>query len=268
MRSGGNGGGAVIHPSAIVDKQVALGEGCEIGPFCVIDGVVKMGARCRLKSGVVIGAEPMDRNYCGESSAVVIGADNLFFEFVTVHRATGRDGVTEIGDNNYIMSYVHIAHNCRIGSNCTLTSGVQLGGYVQVDDYANIGGLTGVHQFCRIGRLAMVGAHSYVNRDIPPFMLAAGNPCRVRGINVVGLQRAGYGKEKIEILKEAFRIIYRSCLPLNLALKRVEDELLFTVAGLEIRELLEFCNSSVRGIELRTGRERGEDELSSGTGIS
>ncbi len=255
MRSEGNRGGPLIHPAAIIGSRVTLGAGCEIGPFCVLEGMVRLGARCRLKTGVVIGTEPMDRNYRGENSAVIIGVENIFFEFASVHRATGKDGITQIGDNNYIMSYVHIAHNCRIGSHCTLTSGVQLGGYVQVDDYANIGGLTGVHQFCRIGRLAMVGAYSYVNRDIPPFMLAAGNPCRVRGLNILGLQRAGYSGEKILIIKDAFRIIYRSQLPFNVVLKKVEDELLSTVAAAEIRELVEFCNSSVRGIELRTGRE-------------
>jgi UDP-N-acetylglucosamine acyltransferase len=252
MRSNGNRSGALIHPTAIISPGAKLGAGCEIGPYCVIAGEVTIGERCRLKTGVVIGAEPMDKKYQGENTPVQIGAENIMFEYVTVHRATGSGEKTIIGDRNYIMSYVHIAHNCRIGSDCVLTSGVLLGGHCQVADGATIGGAAGVHQHCRIGRLAMVGAHSYVNRDIPPFMLAAGNPCRVVGLNLVGLQRAGFSAEKIALLKDAWRLLYRSRLPLNLALARIEAELLPGPAQTEIHQLLEFCATSERGIELRT----------------
>ncbi len=249
---------AVIHPSALVGSDVVLGEGCQVGPFCNFTGRVRVGAACRFGTGVVIGGEPMDRAYQGEDSGVMIGAGNVFFEFVTVHRAVGEGNWTVVGDGNYIMSYVHIAHNCQVGNGCVITSGVLLGGYSQVDDLANLGGGTGVHQFCRIGRLAMVGAHSYVNRDIPPFLLAAGRPCRVRGLNRVGLQRAGMGAEKVKVLEELFRIVYRTNLPLSEALKRVEGELLHSAASEEVRCFLEFCASSRRGIELRSGPEEEE----------
>lgn len=255
MRGGGDGRSPLVHPSALVGAEVVLGLECEIGPFCRFEGRVTVGDGCRFGTGVVVGTEPMDRSYQGEESGVVIGRNNVFFEYVTVHRACGAGKVTLIGDGNYIMNYVHIAHNCRLGNNCVLTNGVQLGGYSEVNDGANLGGLTGVHQFCRIGKLAMVGAHSYVNRDIPPFVLAAGQPCRVRGLNMVGLRRAGMAQEKIEILSELFRIVYRSGLNLSQALKRVEQELQRSCAADEVNEFIEFCNNSKRGIELRTGPE-------------
>ncbi|MGB9742671.1 MAG: acyl-ACP--UDP-N-acetylglucosamine O-acyltransferase [bacterium] len=248
--------GPLIHPTAIISPQAQLGAEVEIGPFCVLEGAVIIGDHCRVKTGVVIGAEPMDKKYQGETTAVQIGTENTLFEYVTVHRATGEGSRTLIGDRNYIMSYVHIAHNCRIGSDCILTSGVLLGGHSEIHDGACLGGATGVHQYCRIGRLAMVGAHTYINRDIPPFMLAAGNPCRVFGLNLIGLQRAGFSREKIAILKEAWCLLYRSSLSLDQALNRVEAELLSGPAEIEIRQLLEFCAASQRGIELRTTPDR------------
>ncbi len=245
----------VIHPSALIGSDVVLGEGCQVGPFCHFTGKVRVGAGCRFGTGVVIGGEPMDRAYQGENSGVMIGAGNVFFEFVTVHRAVGASSWTVVGDGNYIMNYVHIAHNCRIGNGCVITSGVLLGGYSQVDDLANIGGSTGVHQFCRIGTLAMVGAHSYVNRDIPPFVLAAGRPCRVRGLNRVGLNRSGMAPEKVAVLEGLFRAVYHSRLPLSEALEWIKNELLNGVAHEEVRCFLDFCASSRRGIELRSGKE-------------
>ncbi|MEO0068246.1 MAG: acyl-ACP--UDP-N-acetylglucosamine O-acyltransferase [candidate division WOR-3 bacterium] len=244
--------GALIHPSALIGKEVILGQGCEVGPFCRIEGRVQIGANCRIGTGVVIGTPPADKKYQGEGSGVLIGNNNIFFEFVTVHRATGHNEMTVIGDGNYIMAYVHIGHNCRIGNSVTLTNGVQLAGHTEVEDGANLGGLVGVHQFCRIGTLAMIGAHSYVNKDIPPFSLAAGNPCRVYGLNIVGLERAGFSSEKILALKDAFRILYRSGLPLIQALKRIEQDLAGGPGREEINRLLEFCTNSRRGIELRT----------------
>ncbi|MGQ9679057.1 MAG: acyl-ACP--UDP-N-acetylglucosamine O-acyltransferase [bacterium] len=238
-----------------------MGLRCEVGPFCRFEGRVAVGGGCRFGTGTIVGSEPMDRSYQGEASCVVIGEKNVFFEYVTVHRACGEEMVTLIGDGNYIMNYVHVAHNCRIGNNCVLANGVQLGGYSKVDDGANLGGLTGVHQFCRIGKLAMVGAHSYVNRDIPPFVLAAGNPCRVRGLNLVGLRRAGMAQEEVEVIAELFRILYRSGLNLSQALKQIEREMLGGVADKAVEDFLEFCYNSRRGIELRTGPERATDDV-------
>ncbi|MEO0079354.1 MAG: acyl-ACP--UDP-N-acetylglucosamine O-acyltransferase [candidate division WOR-3 bacterium] len=244
-----------VHPTALIEPTVSLGTGCEVGPFCRFEGRVEVGPNCRFGTGVCLGSRPMDRKFQAEETAVRIGSGNIFHDYSTVSRSVGEGTATVIGDNNYIMAYVHIAHNCRIGSGCILTNGVQLAGHVEVFDQANLGGLVGVHQFCRIGRLAMVGAGSYVNKDIPPFMLAAGNPCRVRGLNLVGLRRAGISDSALSLLKQAFRIIYRSNYNLAQALKLIENELSGKTAGIELAELLEFCHSSKRGIELRTGPE-------------
>jgi UDP-N-acetylglucosamine acyltransferase len=236
---------------------VTLGPGTEVGPFCRFEGRVSVGARCRFAAGVAVGGPPMDRKYRGEPTEVAIGSDNTFFEYATVHRSSGEGTSTVIGDNNMVMAYVHVAHNCRVGSGCVLTNGVQLAGHVEVGDGANIGGLAGVHQFCRIGALAMVGACSYVSKDIPPFVLAAGNPCRVRGLNAVGLERAGFAAEETASLRHAFRLVYRSGLNLTQALARIESELLTgIVAGRQhVAAFAGFLGSSRRGIELRTGPE-------------
>ncbi|MEO0085782.1 MAG: acyl-ACP--UDP-N-acetylglucosamine O-acyltransferase [candidate division WOR-3 bacterium] len=248
----------MIHPTAVVDPSVEFGPGVEVGPFCRLQGRVSVGAGTRLMTGVVIGGEPMDRRYAGEETGVAIGCNNTFYEYATVHRSTGAGTLTRIGDANCIMAYVHIAHNCRVGSNCTLTNGVQLAGHVEVGDGATIGGLTGVHQFCRIGELAMVGACSYVNKDVPPFMLAAGNPCRVFGVNTVGLSRAGKTAETVAGLKSAFRLLYRSGFNLAQALARIESERLVEIA--EVARLTEFCCVAGRGIELRCGQAVSADE--------
>jgi UDP-N-acetylglucosamine acyltransferase len=252
-----------VHPSALVGHGVVLGPGCEVGPFCVLEGRVTVGAANRFAPGVAIGGPPMDTKYRGEETEVRIGSGNTFFEYATVQRATGPGNATVIGDRNFVMAYVHIAHNCRIGSDCVIANGVQLAGHVELGDGANVGGLAGIHQYCRIGSLSMVGACSYVNKDIPPFMLAAGNPCRVRGLNVVGLQRAGIGEPVLATLHRAHRIIYRAGLNLAQALSTIEADLLPASApgrGQEqLQELVRFIRSSVRGIELRSGRQEQED---------
>lgn len=243
----------LLHPTAVIGPQVVLSDGAEVGPFCLLSGRVTIGGRTRLRTGVVIGEAPMDRAYRNEETAVVIGCDNVLFEYVSVHRATGPEEITSVGDSNWIMAYVHIAHNCRIGSGCTIANAVQLGGYVCMADGANVGGMTGIHQMCRVGRLAMIGACSFVNKDIPPFMLAAGRPCRVYGINRVGLVRAGFSSAKIAVLKQMHRLVYRSGFNLSQALRQVERELVPSPADSEVREFLEFFGTSKRGVELRAG---------------
>ena len=205
----------------------------------------------------------MDTKYEGEDTEVWIGSGNTFFEYTTVHRASGTGNATIIGDDNFVMAYVHIAHNCHVGNGCVITNGVQLAGHVELGDRANIGGLTGIHQFCRVGALAMVGACSYVNKDIPPYMLATGNPCRVRGLNSVGLRRAGVGEPARSLLRGAYGTIYRGGLNLGQALAAIETELLPQSApghGREqIEELVRFIRSSERGVELRSGRQEPEE---------
>lgn len=205
----------------------------------------------------------MDTKYGGEDTEVRIGSGNTFFDYSTVHRATGAGNATIIGDDNLVMAYVHIAHNCRIGNACVITNGVQLAGHVELGDRANIGGLAGIHQFCRVGTLAMVGACSYVNKDIPPYMLAAGNPCRVRGLNSVGLRRTGVGEPALAFLRQAYRTIYRAGLNLTEAMATIEAELLPASSpggGQEqLKELVRFIRSSTRGIELRSARQEQEE---------
>ena len=244
-----------VDPRAVVGPEVRLGSGTSVGPFCCFTGSVLVGADCRFAAGVALGGEPMDSKYTGEPTGVRIGNRNVFFEYSTVHRSTGTGTVTSIGDDNMVMTYVHIAHNCRVGSGCVLSSEAQLGGHVTVGDSATIGGLTGVHQYCRVGRLAMVGACSYVNKDIPPFMLAAGRPSRVRGINTVGLGRAGLEPATVQAIRTAFRLVYRSELNLSQAIARINSDLAAGPGAGEIRELVDFLGSSTRGIELRTGPE-------------
>jgi UDP-N-acetylglucosamine acyltransferase len=243
--------------------HVEFGPGCDIGPFCNFEGRVRTEGRNRFGVGVAIGGAPMDMKYEGEETEVRIGSGNTFFEYTTVHRASGTGNATVIGDDNFIMAYVHIAHNCRVGKGCVITNGVQLGGHVEVGDRANIGGLVGVHQFCRVGTLAMVGAYSYVNKDIAPYMLAAGYPCRVRGVNSVGLQRAGLEDPVLSVIRRAHRIIYRAGLNLTQSLSAIEADLLPQSEpgrGREqLEELVRFIRSSERGVELRSGRQEREE---------
>ncbi len=255
--SGTSNPSSSIHHSAHIGSDVRLGSACEVGPFCHFEGRVSAGTHNRFAVGVAIGGAPMDTKYRGEDTEVQVGSGNSFFEYTTVHRGSGSGNATVIGNDNFIMAYVHIAHNCHIGNGCVITNGVQLGGHVEVGDRANIGGLTGVHQFCRIGKLAMVGAYSYVNKDIPSYALAAGSPCRVRGLNSVGMRRAGLSDSACSTLRRAYRVIYRSEMNLTQALHRIETVLLpQSRAGggrEELEELIRFIRSSRRGIELRSG---------------
>jgi UDP-N-acetylglucosamine acyltransferase len=245
-----------VHATALVGPEVGLSDGVEVGPFCVLTGRVRVGSGSRLETGVVLGPAPMDDKYRGEPTWVDVGSGNVFHEHATVHRSVGEGTSTVIGNGNRVMAYVHVAHNCRVGDRCVLTNGVQLAGHVEVGDGTVIGGLTGVHQFCRVGELAMVGACSYVNKDIPPFVLAAGRPCRVRGLNSVGLLRAGAGPDELALLRRAWRMIYRSDLNLVQASGRIEAELLPEARGdgrRRLETLLGFFGRTRRGIELRTG---------------
>jgi UDP-N-acetylglucosamine acyltransferase len=199
---------AVIHPSAVIGSNVTIGPYCVIGEdvvigdytrlnsHVVIEGPTVIGQNCTFSSGAMIGVEPQDLKHNGEKTSLVIGDNNVFRELVTVARGTaGGRGETRIGNDNYIMSYGHIAHDCVIGSNVIITGGAALAGHCQVDDYAIIGGLAGVHQFVKIGKMAMIGGMAKVTRDVPPYMLVDGNPAHVIGVNIVGMRRHGTSKE-------------------------------------------------------------------------
>ncbi len=252
-----------IHPTAVVAPGATLGVDVEIGPYCVVGDRVTLGDRCRLQSHVVlagpsvigpdnefypfacIGQRTQDLKYTSEPTHLEIGAGNTFREFVTVHRATAPGGATRIGNRGNFLAYSHIAHDCTVGDDVIFSNNGTLAGHVEVGDHAVIGGLTAVHQFCRIGRFAITGGCSKIVQDVPPFMMVDGNPARVRHINQVGLERAGIEKETIRRVKEAFRILYRDDLNTAQALERMRGEL----GDLpEITQLIEFVTSSKRGI--------------------
>lgn len=252
-----------IHPTAIVHPGAGIGRGVEIGPYCLVGERVKLGDGTRLLSHVIIhghttigrnceihpfsilGGTSQDKKYHGETSYVRIGDRNTIRAYVTVDRGTGEGSETVLGDDNLLLAYVHVAHNCRIGSRVIMSNLSQLAGHVVVGDAANIGGMVGVHQFVRIGRMAMVGGKSKVVKDIPPFMLCEGSPTAVRGLNKEGLKRNRLSEAAVSELKEAFRVLYRT----NRTLASALAELRPRVATLEGKDLLAFFEeSSERGI--------------------
>lgn len=218
------GAGVVVGPYSIVEAGAVVGAGTVIGPHCVIKSLVTMGEGNQLSVGVVLGEEPQHKAFVGERSFVRIGDRNIFREYVTVNRAYGEDEATEVGDDNYLMSYVHIGHNCQITSQTIITSGTKLAGHCLVLERANLGGQVGVHQFVRFGRLVMVGGGSVVRQDVPPYVLAFGVPARAYGLNSVGLTRAGVPVEHRTVLKKAFALLYRSGLSVSTALSRLQSE--------------------------------------------
>lgn len=247
---------AVIHPTADIDSDVEVGPYCVVGPevfigsgtrlhaHVVIEGQTYIGRKCEIHSGAVIGGAPQDLKYKNEPSSVSIGDGNILREFVTIHRATGEGNVTSIGDYNMVMAYAHIAHNCEIGSHITIASYVGISGHVTVEDFANFGGICGVHQYCRIGKLAMIGGMSGVVQDIPPYMLAAGRPAKVYDVNVRGLRRSGIVPNVRAELREAYKLIYRSNLNVSQALEAIEEEI---EPSPELDHLVKFIRSTKNG---------------------
>jgi UDP-N-acetylglucosamine acyltransferase len=253
----------MIHPTAIVHPKAQIGEDCQIGPYCVIGEHVTLGAGCRLHSHVVIdghttlgrrneifpfaslGLQTQDLKWRGGITHTEIGDENTFREFVTVHSATGEGEVTRIGSRNHILAYCHIAHNVTLGNHVIMSNVATLGGHVVVEDHAVIGGLAAVHQFCRIGRMAMIGGCSKVVQDVPPFMMADGNPAVTRTVNKVGLERNGVSAEAQAALRQCFKLLFREGLTIPNALARIEQE----IPPLpEVRHLIEFVRASARGI--------------------
>lgn len=253
-----------VHPTAVVSSEARLSPGVEVGPYAVVgplaeigqgtrihahavvEGRVKIGARCQLYPGACIGFEPQDKRFDPRTpSSVVIGDDNIFREYVTVHRAVTPGGATTIGHRGFFMAQSHVGHDCRVGNDVTLANSAALGGHAVVEDGAVIGGLVGVHQHCRVGRLAMIGASTKVHVDVPPFAMADGRPLRLYGVNVVGLKRAGFDRAAVQRVRRAMKTLLQAGLGVKHAVELVRAE--FPNDSV-IGELLSFIEASKRGV--------------------
>jgi UDP-N-acetylglucosamine acyltransferase len=255
--------GVRIHPTAIVHPDAELGEGVEVGPYSLIAGTVKIGDRtrvgarvtieghttlgeeCELFTGAVVGSVTQDKKYDGGTSFLRIGNRNKIREYVTVNPGTKEGTETLLGDDNLLMAYCHVAHDCVIGNHTILANAATLAGHVFINDRAIVGGLSAVHQFVRVGTLAIVGGCSKVVQDVPPFMMADGHPAKVYGINSVGLDRAKFTGEEKTLLKKAFRILFRSALSVKNAVAKIQAEI---PRSPSLETLLEFLKHTERGI--------------------
>lgn len=253
-----------IHPTAIVDPAAELADDVEVGPYSIIEAPVAIGAgtwigphvvirpyttigqRCRIYQFAVVGEIPQDLKFQGEESYLIIGDDNTIREFATLHRGTaGGGGVTRIGNNNLFMAYTHVAHDCQVGSHVIMSNAATLAGHITVEDYAILGGLSAVHQFCKIGTHAFIGGCSAVARDVPPFCMAVGNRAKLVGLNLVGLKRRGFSLATIETLRQAYDLLFLSDLTQKEAIAQVRERFPDEPA---IQTLLTFIENSERGI--------------------
>jgi len=238
--------GVEVGHYSIIGADVKIGKNTIIGPHTIIDNYTHIGEDCNIFQFCSIGAPPQDLKFGGEKTRVVIGNANTIREFVTVHRATSADiGETIIGNNNLLMAYVHIAHNCKLGNNIIMSNAATLAGHVHVEDHAIISGLTGIHQFCRIGAHCMIGGASAIASDVPPYTIAQGNRAKLFGLNLIGLKRRNFSEKTIKAITDAYRIVFRSSLLLDKAIKKVETE----VEDLpEVRNFIKFIKESERGV--------------------
>ena len=255
----------MIHPSAIVDPKAEVSEGVEIGPYSVVEKGVfidegtkigphvivregtQIGKQCQVFQFSSIGEAPQAFFYRGEKTSLVVGHQNIIREFVTLHRGTIKSGgKTVVGNDNFIMAYSHVAHDCQIGNQVVMANGATLGGHILVEDHAIIGAFSAVHQFCRVGAHAIISGLTGVSQDIPPYVTAAGSRARLYGLNMVGLRRFKFSEQTIRSLKKAYRIIFRSGLTLEKAMKAVEEDDIFQIS--EVKYLLDFIQHSKRGI--------------------
>jgi UDP-N-acetylglucosamine acyltransferase len=255
---------AQIHPTALVDKTVELGEGVTVGPYSIIQGRViighgthigphvvirdftTIGNKCEIFQFAVIGEIPQDLKFQGEESHLVIGDGNTIREFATLHRGTADGGgITRVGHGNLFMAYTHVAHDCQVGNGVIMSNAATLGGHIIVEDYAILGGLAAVHQFCHIGRHAFVGGCSAVHRDVPPYSMAVGNRAKLVGLNLVGLKRHGFTDSMLQPLKRCYELLFLSDLNQKEAITKIREELPQTP---EIEYLLDFLESSERGL--------------------
>lgn len=255
-----------IHPTAVIDAGASLGNDVTVGPYCVIGAGVELGDRCVLHSQVTLGGPALigaenefyphcavggrsqDLKYAGEPTYLAIGSGNTFREFVTVNRGTSQGDTTSIGNNGHFLAYSHVAHDCVVGNGVIFSNNGTLAGHVTVADHAILGGLSAIHQFCRVGRHAITGGCSKIVQDVPPFMIADGNPAQVRGVNAVGLQRHGFPEEQVRALKEAYKSIYKHSLTVAEAISALKDRHADEGPDYPVNELVDFLEASERGI--------------------
>ncbi|RME28527.1 MAG: acyl-ACP--UDP-N-acetylglucosamine O-acyltransferase [Deltaproteobacteria bacterium] len=260
-----------IHPTAIIDPQAELAASVDVGPYAIIGpgvvlhddviigahavvtGPTVIGARTRVHPHAVLGEDPQDKKYAGEDTRLIIGEDNVFREFSTANRGTVQGGgETRIGDGNLFMAYSHVAHDCLVGSHCVFANCASLAGHVEIQDGAVLGGLSGVHQFTRVGRCAMVGGGGMVAQDVPPFTIAQGDRARLFGLNIVGLRRNGYRLPTIQALRAVYRELFNQGTPLRIALEQVREVYADTP---EVMEMVDFIETSRRGVCRAVGPE-------------
>lgn len=253
-----------IHETALIDQKAEIGAGVEIGPYCIVKKGVRIGRNTKLISHVIlegdteigegctlhpfscIGLPPQDMKYKGEHTKLIVGNNNTIREYVTIHRASvGGDETTNVGNSNFLMAYVHVAHNCKIGNNIIMANAATLAGHVLVEDFAVIGGLVAIHQFTRIGQYAMVGGFSGIGQDIPPYMVASGARAKLFGPNMIGLKRHGFPDETINTIKKAYKTLFREKRTLKDAIKKVHDDF---PESAEIKHLIAFIEKNKRGI--------------------
>ena len=239
-----------VGPYAVIGPQVRIGAGSKVGAHCVVDGHTTIGRDNRFFPFASIGAAPQDKKYAGEPTRLEIGDGNTIREYVTINTGTVQDaGVTRLGDDNWIMAYVHIAHDCRLGSHLILANAVQLAGHVHLGDWVFLGGLTGVHQFVRVGDHAMTAFQTRLAQDVPPFVTAGGNPAEAQSINAEGLRRRGFSAERITLVKQMYRALYRKGLTLEAARQQIDalrGEL--AEADADIALMQDFLRTATRGI--------------------
>jgi len=231
-----------IHPTAIIEDNVEIGPDCEISAYAVIKRYTRLGARNRVFEHAVIGGEPQDVKFKGETSYLEIGDDNIIREYCTFHRANGEGETTRIGSRNFFMVGVHVAHNCEIGDDNIFANEVALAGHITIEDHVFLSNNVGAHQFVRMGRYAMIGGKSKIVQDVLPFFITDGNPSRLRGVNSVGLRRGGFSDEERRALKEAYKLLFRSTMPIQDALRELEQ-----VDDENVAHLVGFIRSSKRG---------------------
>ncbi len=254
----------MIHPSAVIDPGARLAEDVHVGPWCCIGADVDIASGTRLDSHVVvqgptrigpdnhfhafssIGGDPQDKKYAGERSRLEIGARNVVREYCTLNRGTEHGGgVTRIGDDNWIMAYCHVAHDCQVGSHVVMANGSTLAGHVEIGDHATCGAFTVIHQFCKIGAHAFTAMGTVVLKDVPPFVMVSGNSARVHGLNTEGLRRRGFSADAIRSLRAAYKVIYRQALTVEQALERLSED---GADSPEVMTLVAFVRNATRGI--------------------